>query len=234
MHCPKCSNENVQLAQAIYEGGTGTFTASSSHLGYAAGGFAGGATVTSGQTATLIASKMGSPSQPTMRLSIGILGLFICIGGLLFSTIVSTQSFKEPLSMGNISFAAFFAILSLMSIKSGFKQILSIKTRNLAWVESYQDWLEQWYCHRCGHIFNIQLDNRNDSMESRKIPLEKERRSFSRRLKIGFFVFMCLNFIVTTIGLYYEYSKAKSSASSQLSKPAQSKSKMKRASKRNE
>ena len=136
MNCPKCKSDNIQRYQVIHEQGTSNISINSK-TGGAGLGFGGGlrgglglaSTGSSGTSQTLLAKKTQPPKDTRLVPIIPIL-----IIGLLF--------YNPP-----YYYFYFYCVITLLLFIFYF-----IKAGNLH-EENYNEWLNKWYCNKCGDTF---------------------------------------------------------------------------------
>jgi hypothetical protein len=139
MKCNKCKSSNVQKFQVIHEQGTSNINLDSNTVGGGigfGGGLRGGVglgrTGTSGKSQTLLAKKTEPPKDLRLATVIPILVI-----GLLFYA-----GDKSP-------FYYFFSYCVLALILF----IFSFKRGSEVYEVNYQEWLNKWYCNKCGNSF---------------------------------------------------------------------------------
>jgi hypothetical protein len=138
MECPKCKSSNIQRFQVIHEQGTSNININSNTVGGGVafggglrGGLGLGKTGSLGTTQTLLAKKTQPPKDERFSLCIGI----IIITLILYFAVKTEIIF--------IIWCIIGLILCFYSIKKG-AEIYNSK---------YSEWLNKWYCNKCGNIF---------------------------------------------------------------------------------
>lgn len=144
--CTKCSSDNVQRLEVLYEHGTQNINTSSDTVGVGIGsGFGGGGakTTTSGTAQSKIAQKAAPPASKTYRAWI----ITIAIGALWFYLYANTSMFHA------VNFIIFGVILVGIG---GFGCYKAFSYNKNQYVELYEKWLKAWMCNKCGHIFILE------------------------------------------------------------------------------
>lgn len=137
MHCPGCKSDQTQRLQVIYEGGTQDIDTTSSSVGIGVAGGAGlgsATTRTRGQSQSLLAQRVSPPQKKPFKGAVitaiaGAVGLLI--GG------------------GTMTFIG-FALIAI-GIFLGYQ---ASQYNNTEWPPLHQNWLENWYCNKCGTVFH--------------------------------------------------------------------------------
>lgn len=136
LRCSRCSSDQMQRLEVLYENGTSNSTAQSLTTGGLAGaGFGGGAAVTrtSGTTQSKAAKRAAPPAKepvagPVILMVLG-LSLLLMHGAL------------------------FFTLLALvMAGLGGYLMVKRVTFNQGKWPELYLRWRNSWYCTRCGGI----------------------------------------------------------------------------------
>ncbi len=138
MKCSKCKSSNVQRYQVIHEQGTSNINLDSNTAGGGIGfggglrgGFGLGRTGTSGKSQTLIAEKTKPPKDVRFTPSIIILSIALVLYVADNTKIIF------------IIWAIIGVLLCFYSIKKGTEIYNS----------NYTEWLNKWYCNKCGNSF---------------------------------------------------------------------------------
>ena len=136
MKCNKCKSSNVQKYQVIHEQGTSNINLGSNTVGGGIGfgdGLRGGVglgrTGTSGKSQTLIAEKTKPPKDVRFTPSIIILSV-----ALVLYIYDNTK-----------------IIFIVWSIIGAFLCFYSIKRGTEIYNSNYSEWLNKWYCNKCGN-----------------------------------------------------------------------------------
>jgi len=146
MKCNKCKSSNVQRFQVIYDQGTSNINLDSNTVGGGVGfggGLRGGVglgrTGTSGKSQTLIAEKTKPPGNDMYTASGGLLVFVIFIAIIFYITLKDVDTYR---------------ISVWLSLIVGVYFISKVLNRDQAEYErQYQDWLNKWYCNKCGNSF---------------------------------------------------------------------------------
>ncbi len=140
MKCSKCKSSNVQRYQVIYEQGTSNINLGSNTVGGGVGfggglrgGLGLGRTGTSGKSQTLIAEKTKPPKDTRFTPSIIILSIALVL------------YVADNMKIIFIIWAIIGAFLCFYSIKKGTEIYNS----------NYTEWLNKWYCNKCGNSFIV-------------------------------------------------------------------------------
>jgi hypothetical protein len=132
MICPKCSSDNTQTLQVVYESGTQDFNARS-HTGGLFGlrgiGIGGAITSTTGSSSSKFAQRAAPPAKKRRRWA--ILGILV---GLLF--------------LGN----SYPLALTLLG-GCGYWLWAILKFNKSEWPELHAAWSASWICHKCGNVY---------------------------------------------------------------------------------
>ena len=146
MKCNKCKSSNVQRYQVIHEQGTSNINLNSNTVGGGVGfggGLRGGVglgrTGTSGKSQTLIAEKTKPPGNDMYIASGGLLVFVIFIAIIFYVTLKDVDTYR---------------ISVWFSLIVGVYFISKVLNRDQAEYEiQYQEWLQKWYCNKCGNSF---------------------------------------------------------------------------------
>lgn len=140
MKCSKCKSSNVQRYQVIHEQGTSNINLGSNTVGGGVGfggglrgGLGLGRTGTSGKSQTLIAEKTKPPKDTRFTPSIIILSIALVL------------YVADNMKIIFIIWAIIGAFLCFYSIKKGTEIYNS----------NYTEWLNKWYCNKCGNSFIV-------------------------------------------------------------------------------
>ena len=138
MQCPKCSSDNTQRLEVIFESGTQQIRTVSNTVGgggaYGGGPFGGGAvTSTSGTQQTASAQKA---SPPTKKSYVGPILLAIVSVPVVFNPSLEYFLFAAP-AMGLAYWLWRRASDYNTNVWPGLKKI----------------WSESWMCNKCGNIY---------------------------------------------------------------------------------
>jgi hypothetical protein len=138
MKCSKCKSSNVQRYQVIHEQGTSNINLGSNTVGGGVGfggglraGLGLGRTGTSGKSQTLIAEKTKPPKDARFTPSIIILSI-----ALVLYVADNTK-----------------IIFIIWAIIGAFLCFYSIKKGTEIYNSNYTEWLNKWYCNKCGNSF---------------------------------------------------------------------------------
>ena len=139
MKCSKCKSSNVQRYQVIHEQGTSNINLDSNTAGGGIGfggglrgGLGLGRTGTSGQSQTLLAKK----TQPPKDLRLAPIIPMLIIGFLFYA------GDKQPFYYF-YSYCIIALILFIFFFKKGSE----------SYEINYNEWLNKWYCNKCGNSF---------------------------------------------------------------------------------
>jgi hypothetical protein len=146
MKCNKCKSSNVQKYQVIHEQGTSNINLDSNTVGGGVGfggGLRGGVglgrTGTSGKSQTLIANRTKPPSNDMYNASGGLLLFVIFIAIIFYVTLKDVDTYR---------------ISVWLSLVVGIYFVSKVLNRDQAEYEiQYQEWLNKWYCNKCGNSF---------------------------------------------------------------------------------
>jgi hypothetical protein len=147
MKCNKCKSSNVQKFQVIHEQGTSNINLGSNTVGggvgFGGGGLRGGVglgrTGTSGKSQTLIAEKTKPPGNDMYNASGGLLVFVIFIAIIFYVTLKDVDTYR---------------ISVWLTLIIGVYFISKVLNRDQTEYErQYQEWLNKWYCNKCGNIF---------------------------------------------------------------------------------
>jgi hypothetical protein len=137
MQCSKCSSDNTQRLEVVYESGTQNINTRSNSVGVGFSGklgVGGATTKTQGTSQTTIAQKASPPSKKPFKL-----GIAAAIFGMFF------------LGSGSLGAVAFGVAI----IAGGGYMIYSAMTYNKTeWPPLYKYWQESWLCNKCGSIYH--------------------------------------------------------------------------------
>jgi hypothetical protein len=137
MHCPKCSSDNTQRLEVIYESGTQQIRTVSNTVGGGGAGsgpFGGGAvTSTTGTQQTASAQKASPPTKKSY------------VGPILLA-VVSVPVVFNP------SFEYFLFAAPAMGLAYWLWRRASDYNTNV-WPGLKKIWLDSWMCNRCGNIY---------------------------------------------------------------------------------
>ena len=144
MKCNKCKSSNVQRYQVIHEQGTSNIDLSSNTVGGGVGfggGLRGGVglgrTGTSGKSQTLIAEK----TQPPKDIRVSQIISFLVVGAIFFAFFY--YKIEPFLIYFFISYVIIGFVLAIFLIKKGGEE----------YEKNYNEWLNKWYCNKCGNTF---------------------------------------------------------------------------------
>lgn len=137
MKCPKCSSDNTQRLQVVYEHGTQIIRTTSSTVG---GGYGGAFGVGTAHTTTQGAaqSTMAQKSAPPAKKQISWLIILILIGLLCL--------------LGGAGWK-FFGVA--ICVASAYGIHLATTFNKEQWPALYKTWEESWVCNKCGHFYHL-------------------------------------------------------------------------------
>lgn len=138
MQCPSCGSDHCQRLEVVYDDGTQNIRTTSHTAGAGlAGGMygAGGATTTTtGKSQSRLAGKAAPP--PKRRYAAALLG-----GGMGLIGLFNASQGWWLVSLVMVGVCAYF-LYRAFRFNTG------------QWPALYRHWLDQWICHRCGHIYH--------------------------------------------------------------------------------
>lgn len=142
MQCPKCSSDNTQRLQVVYEHGTQNISTTSSSIG---GGFSGSLGVGAAHTKTegTSQSTMAQKSAPPEKTGWGAFVALMTIGILVF---LGSESIGWKIGSGLLTIGMFFSTKN------------AIKFNKNEWPALYQKWTESWVCNKCGNFYHQPLN----------------------------------------------------------------------------
>lgn len=143
--CPRCGTTSIQKISIVYSHGTSNLKKDSGSVGV--GGVGGNlgvgvaTTTTKGTQQTLLATQLAPPSEPKSPsfLAIAITGILIFF---LFSEATNSAII--------ITIITIIAVI-IMSIYFRHKYV----KKYIQWESQKKEWERQWFCNRCGAIFEI-------------------------------------------------------------------------------
>ena len=138
MQCPKCSSDNTQRLEVVYESGTQQIRTMSNTVGgggaYGGGPFGGAAvTSTSGTQQTASAQKAAPPTKKSY------------IGPVLLSVISFPVLFNP-----SVEYFVFAAACTALAVWL-WRRASDYNTN--VWPGLKKLWLESWMCNKCGNIY---------------------------------------------------------------------------------
>lgn len=142
MICPKCSSDNVQRLEVVFEGGTQNINTKSNSAGIGIG--LGGLGLGLGKTKTkgTAQSKSAQKASPPMKKPFKLLIVALIWSLYLLSSAKSSSDSTFLLIIGFIAFAfSAFMIYKRVSWNKNSYPIL------------YETWTNSWLCNKCGNIY---------------------------------------------------------------------------------
>jgi predicted nucleic-acid-binding Zn-ribbon protein len=138
MQCPKCSSENTQRLELIFESGTQQIRTTSNTVGggggFGGGGFGGGGvTTTSGTQQTESAKKAAPPAKKSYA-------------GAIILAVIAFPVIFNPSAMYILVAAGCTALAVWL-----WRRASDYNTN--VWPGLKKIWLESWMCNKCGNIY---------------------------------------------------------------------------------
>jgi hypothetical protein len=136
MQCDKCSSDNTQRLEVVFENGTSNINTKSHSAGAGIGGtfgIGGVTTKTTGTSQTVLGKKAAPPLKKTYKWAV----ISIIVGWLFLSNGGDTLVFGGAL----IAAGAYFIYAAATYNKN-------------EWPALYKHWQECWLCHKCGNIYH--------------------------------------------------------------------------------
>ena len=160
MNCPSCASDQTQIFSAIFEGGTSIVESKAGGGGLAitAGGIApviGGGS-SRGVQQTVLGAKASPPEkQPVAKCIIfaifvgPFLSMFVWFGFVVVQAVLNaTSGFWEDLP-GYAFSTSWFCLSALMIVSA----VVNFRFNRDEWPTLHEEWLQKWYCHKCGSEF---------------------------------------------------------------------------------
>lgn len=148
MKCNKCKSSNVQKFQVIHEQGTSNINIGSKTVGGGIGfgdGLRGGAglasTSSKGTSQTLIANKTSPPDGSAYNRSSTIFILFTSLAVILYFGLKNL----DP-SHYSVWVCVMIGVIIVAKYRS---------KDQLEYQRQYDEWLNKWYCNKCGNSFLV-------------------------------------------------------------------------------
>jgi len=140
MNCPRCSSDNTQRLEVIFEQGTSHLDATSTtKVRPAFGGFATGKAKT--RTTGVSMSRSAQKAAPPLKNRYKTPGIAVLIG--IFMMGYSLHPFNT----------IFFLIGLVVGVIGGFLLYQAIHYNTKLWPAAYEGWTKSWMCNKCGSIF---------------------------------------------------------------------------------